>query len=914
MSRKKKGRASKTAGNRGFSGRRRPTVGKRRISRLKPEADARLKSVFAKIGTPPKEPFTPDPFQREAVKAIERSDCLVCAPTGSGKTWIAQETIRRVFERQGNSWYASPLKALSNAKFIEFGETFGAEHVGILTGDRKENAHAPIIVGTTEILRNQLYDAMHQGIDLKTDLVVLDEAHFLGDEDRGVVWEETMIYLPWRIPLLLLSATVGNARQIADWLETIRSKPCTVIEEKGRPVPLVPLFFHPTGRLMPLLGKRGLDKKVRHYLRSPNAPVLSTPRRLPPFSEILRVFRKFDLLPAIFFMKSRADCDAALDRCMAGDRPQTEPNMVLNQRIDTVTDGQIHLRHHRQMNQLRHGAVAAHHSGQLPAWKLVIEDLMTRGLLDAVFATSTVAAGVNFPARIVAFLNSDRYNGHTFVPLDGTEFHQTTGRAGRRGKDQIGFAVVIPGKYMDVHLMADLCTAPPEDVVSQIKVNFSMVLNLLLSYTPQQIEEIFQRSFATYLNLLHQKPGLHQSLKDKGHRLMAFLPHALCGKPESVLELIRQRRVTIRELGDLRRKRKMLSSRLSKLAHLQTGRLFLDRRDRLYCVIRSKMKGGEQGVLASRVKGRRPARAKRIRTRWFAPQKVAQILDHVLDLPPLDRPHAIGNVLIQTARRPLPQPLKSLPLGKQGVAELRPLENRCRFLEETLERSVCNPCSHYKTCHGKTQKAFKKTLEDFALQWESAYAERMRLSNDFQKHLAFLKEEGFVAETNNLTHDGLWASKLRLDQPLLIAEGLRKGIFPHNSPALLAALVAPFVHDRDTEVMLDEARVPKAFLRSFETMKKALAPLLERKTERGFDVRPITLWPGAVVYAWAKGYPWEKVLEMTGISEGDLSMLVLRTAENLRQIASLTKDYPATAKCAWEAIEKIFREPVVVPR
>jgi superfamily II RNA helicase len=888
-------------------------VGKRRILRLKPEADARLKKVFAKIGTPPKEPFTPDPFQLKAVEAIKTSDCLVSAPTGSGKTWIAQEAIRRIFKKGGNAWYASPLKALTNSKLLEFGKTFGSEHVGILTGDRKENAEAPIIVGTTEILRNQLYDAMHEGADLKTDLVVLDEAHFLGDEDRGVVWEETMIYLPQRVPLLLLSATVGNAHQISDWLETVRSKPCAVIEEKGRPVPLVPLFFHPTGRLMPLLGKKGLDKKVRHYLSSPNPPVLATPRQLPPFSDILRVLRKFDLLPAIFFMKSRADCDAALDRCVGKQAVKTYPNKELNQRIDALTQDQPHLWQHRQMQYLRQNAVAAHHSGQLPAWKLVVEDLMTRGLLDAVFATSTVAAGVNFPARNVVFLNSDRYNGHTFVPLDGTQFHQTTGRAGRRGKDRIGFAVVIPGKFMDVRLMADLCTAPPEDVVSQIKVNFSMVLNLLLSHTPEQIEEIFQRSFATYLNLSSQQPGLSQRLKKKGQHLMAFLPEAQCGKPDLALDLIRQRRATIRELGGLRRNIKTLTSRLSKLAHLETGRLFLDHRNRLYCVMVSKTKRGERGILACRVKGRRLPKAKRIRTRWFSPQKVGHILNGVLELPPLDHSHEIGKLLCEAARRPFPRPLESLPLGEEEIAELRPIENRAQLLENKLARSICGPCSHFKICHGKKQKAFRRVLEDFALQWDSIYAERMRLWNDFMKHLTFLKEEGFVSDTDRLTDDGLWASKLRLDLPLMIAQGLRERVFPESSPVLLAALVAPFVHDRETEVMLEESRISKDFLQSFEKMKKALTPLLERKTERGFEVRPISLWPGAVVYAWGKGLTWEKVLEMTGIAEGDLSMLVLRTAESLRQIASLTKDHPATAKCAWEAIDQILREPVVIP-
>ena len=302
---------------------------KSRILKIKPGADAGLKKVFASIGIPDKKPFTPDPFQLEALSAIEKTDCLVTAPTGSGKTWIARQAMAGIYEKGQKSWYASPLKALSNSKYNEFSSFFGAGNVGILTGDRKENPDAPVIVGTTEILRNQLYDAMHYGETLSVDLVVLDEAHFLGDEDRGVVWEEIMIYLPARIPLLLLSATIGNARQIARWLYKIRSKKCIVVEESKRPVPLYPIFLHPSGTLFPLLspknskGKKRIYKKVVEYISTKRPPLLAAPRRLPPFDQILRILKKYNLLPAIFFLKSRADCDRALDLCMEnrpGDR------------------------------------------------------------------------------------------------------------------------------------------------------------------------------------------------------------------------------------------------------------------------------------------------------------------------------------------------------------------------------------------------------------------------------------------------------------------------------------------------------------------------------------------------------------------------------------------------------------------
>jgi superfamily II RNA helicase len=232
---------------------------------LRPTAEPILKKIFATIGVPEKSPFVPDRFQVEALETIATADCLVTAPTGAGKTWIAERSIGEIFKKGGHCWYASPLKALTNAKLQEFSAIFGNDNVGILTGDRKENPDAAIIVGTTEILRNQLYDAMHMGTTLATDFVILDEAHFLGDTDRGVVWEETIIYLPHRIPLLLLSATVGNAGKIARWIEKIRGRQCRVVTESKRPVPLYPLFLDPSGTLMPLVIQKGSKGKSRLY-------------------------------------------------------------------------------------------------------------------------------------------------------------------------------------------------------------------------------------------------------------------------------------------------------------------------------------------------------------------------------------------------------------------------------------------------------------------------------------------------------------------------------------------------------------------------------------------------------------------------------------------------------------------------
>ncbi|HLR05241.1 MAG TPA: DEAD/DEAH box helicase [Pyrinomonadaceae bacterium] len=248
----------------GSRGQRRSSVGEPR-----PQSDAGLppatgsygrdlNKLLAGIGAPETAPFKPDPFQLEALAALEFEDVLVTAPTGSGKTWIAREGIRRLLDSGKRAWYTTPLKALTNSKYQEFGDEFGKERVGILTGDRKENSDAPLIVGTTEIFRNQLFDAMRGGHDVRTDLVVIDEAHYLGDEDRGHVWEEAIILTPSRIRLLLLSATIGNAREFASWIEEVRGLRCGVVTRPGaRPVPLRAAFLLPDKRLLPLLGENG---------------------------------------------------------------------------------------------------------------------------------------------------------------------------------------------------------------------------------------------------------------------------------------------------------------------------------------------------------------------------------------------------------------------------------------------------------------------------------------------------------------------------------------------------------------------------------------------------------------------------------------------------------------------------------
>ncbi len=241
-------------------------------ARVSPNQSKAVERLLSGIGTPEPKPLVPDPFQIEALQAIETEDVLVTAPTGSGKTWIAREEIRRLLANGKRAWYTTPLKALTNSKYTEFSQEFGAENVGILTGDRKEKYDAPLIVGTTEIYRNQLFDSLRSGEQVNTDFVILDEAHYLADEDRGHVWEEAIILSPPRIRLLLLSATIGNANEFAAWIEEVRGTKVRVINRAGtRPVELRAAFLAPNLQLFPLFDDEGkFNRQIEQFAQKDN--------------------------------------------------------------------------------------------------------------------------------------------------------------------------------------------------------------------------------------------------------------------------------------------------------------------------------------------------------------------------------------------------------------------------------------------------------------------------------------------------------------------------------------------------------------------------------------------------------------------------------------------------------------------
>ncbi len=661
-----------------------------------PHIHSEAELLLSNIGVPEQTPFVPDPFQKKALENILVQDVLVSAPTGSGKTWIAVEAARNCLSKGLKVWYATPLKALSNAKNEEFSVTFGAENVGILTGDRKENSDAPLIVGTTEILRNQLYDSMESGLDIDVDLVILDEAHYLGDPDRGVVWEEVLIYLPPRVRILLLSATISNAAEVSNWLQNTRNSPCKVVLSVERPVPLNALFLAPSGELTPFLRGKRLFPQVALLAKNQRKQRRSQSNEPPDFNRILDVLRHFNLLPAIIFMKSRLDCDKALGSLNPA--PMKPHEDGFDRELDAYLEANPDLRTQRHIDRLLTCRVGAHHAGHLPAWRLLVENMMQAGRLEAIFSTSTVAAGVNFPARTVVILQTDRFDGRSFVDMTATDFHQMTGRAGRRGKDKAGFTVLVPGKFFDISVAQELLTSSPEPLRSQIAINFSMVLNLLLSHDPAGVIKLLELSFASY--------SLNQT------------------------------------------------------------------------------------------------RAKKVKT---------------------------------------------------------------------------------------------------------------KLVEQFYVHLELLRELGYLDKNGAPTADGKWAAKLRLDQPLLIAELIRSGDLSNLDPISLASLIAPFVVDKDREIQMSRElwNDTRKLWKQFRNIIQRLKPLVNYMIDRGFDFPPISFWPCAATFLWAGQVEWDELIENLSADQGDLAMMLLRTADHLRQIVGLEDEQPALANAARQGISLIMRSPIV---
>ncbi|MDY6971302.1 MAG: hypothetical protein SV775_03125, partial [Thermodesulfobacteriota bacterium] len=567
-----------------------------------------------------------------------------------------------------------------------------------------------------------------------------------------------------------------------------------------------------------------------------------------------------------------------------------------------------HLKGHRQMKYLLESLVVSHHGGQLPYWKVLVETMMNKGFLEAIFSTSTVAAGVNFPARTVALVQSDRYNGREFADLTATELHQMIGRAGRRGKDHIGFVLIIPGLHQDPQLIQDLKDAQDEPIRSQIHINFSMALNLLLSHTPLEVKVVLERSFAAF-----QEKERGPLLGRRWGRMVTELEAALSGgkcdivDPYEVLDNIENR-------SDLQKQIKRMTQSIGHerlvnayREYLKPGRLILHKNADVYVVIRTYTEGGRFICAAYSVKKVLSARKGRLGLKKVDLAQVEAVFDCQLVVPEDHVPKRIKTVCEAVSLDHL-EPLSIEVSDQDSFEELHELRQRINLFP-------CEGCKHLKICHGRKKSKLRMLLRDLrsiAVQMDGIGG---GLWPGFKRHVRFLKDTGFVDYMDCLTPDGYWAAKLRLDQPLLIAEVIRRGILDGVAPEILAGGLAPFVWDRTQEV---ELRVNRGTFELvdmeeiFNSILDSIEPIRQLKNKRGFESPRVLFWPAAALFLWAKGVPWRQILDLVPVDEGDMASLIMRTVDHLRQVANLKETHPELASVAEEGVRLILREPVYI--
>ena len=458
-------------------------------------------------------PFELDDFQKEACEIIDNGESVVvCAPTGAGKTVIAQHAINNALKQGCRIFYTTPLKALSNQKFYDFCEQYGGDKVGLLTGDTSINRGAQIVIMTTEVFRNMLYGTNFGAVaDNLKDVryVVLDEVHYMNDEQRGTVWEESIIYCPTNIQIIALSATVANCDELTNWINTVHSK-TKLVNTDFRPVPLRFFYFDSSQpyKLLPLLTPDGkLNNKIKP--EKPQWARGKDKRKKTYVKQIIQNLADNDMLPAIYFTFSRKKCDEQMEKCSGLGLNTRKEQEEIKAFIEEFIAENPHLYGNKHIEYLIQG-VASHHAGLLPAWKNLVEKLFQKGLIKVVFATETLAAGINMPARSTVISSTSKRTDSGHRMLTANEFLQMSGRAGRRGMDEVGYVTVVGTPFQTPEEVAELVLSDSNPLESKFSPSYSMVLNLLQRFNLEESKELILKSFGYYSSDYRLKPILFQ--------------------------------------------------------------------------------------------------------------------------------------------------------------------------------------------------------------------------------------------------------------------------------------------------------------------------------------------------------------------------------------------------------------------
>ncbi len=880
-------------------------------------------------------PFGLDHFQVKALDALDAGrSVLVAAPTGSGKTVVAEYAVAKALAEGGKVFYTTPIKALSNQKFGDLGRLFGVEKVGLLTGDNSINPNAPVVVMTTEVLRNMIYAESPTLAGLR--YVVLDEVHYLQDQYRGPVWEEVIIHTPMEVDLVCLSATVSNAEEFADWIQTVRGATVAIIEEH-RPVELNHLYLvgdreSDELRLLPTFvdGRPNpeaatLDAKVAHSAASfrnrPSSSGLQTPRR----AGVVERLWDERMLPAIYFIFSRAGCDEAVRQCLhAGLRlttheERTAIRAIAESRTRALSDDDLGVLGYGEWLAGLESGLAAHHAGMVPAFKEAVEEAFNAGLVKAVFATETLALGINMPARSVVIEKLSKFTGERHEFLSPGEYTQLTGRAGRRGIDKVGYGVVLWSPFVPFDQVAGLASTRTYALTSSFHPTYNMAANLVRRYSPEQARHLLNLSFAQYradrdvVRLETQLERTAQHLDEARHDAECEL-----GDVEEYRSLVRAAEAGAGAGGAKRLRPDARQGVVDALELVKPGDVLVlsggKSPGRVAVLSTARRRGAEVRLGAITV----DRRYLTLSARDFSkpPQTVAHI-----DLPTPYAPRnaafqrEVAQALVKAKARTIDAQPSRAPVSVTGSVELHPaascpdLRRHLRAAEraDRLEKDLNRL---HRRIEGRTES----------------------LARQFDRVLRVMEVWGYV-DGWSLTPAGEQLTRIYHECDLLVATALDAGLFDDLDPAAVASLASAFTFEArrgparggtgggasagggaraggaggagEPEVWFPSGKVQKRWAH----LERLAGELNATERDAGL---PLTRCPDpgffAVAHAWAAGEDLADVIGDESVTGGDFVRNMKQLIDLLRQLAIVTAaTSPATSKVAEQAADRLLR-------
>jgi ATP-dependent RNA helicase HelY len=891
-----------------------------------------------------------DDFQRRACQAVkDGSSVLVAAPTGSGKTVVGEFAVHLALAEGRKCFYTTPIKALSNQKYADLTRRYGSAKVGLLTGDNSVNGEAPVVVMTTEVLRNMLYAG--SGTLAGLGYVVLDEVHYLADRFRGAVWEEVIIHLPDSVQVVALSATVSNAEEFGEWLVQVRGD-TTVIVDEHRPVPLWQHMLA-AGRLYDLFttaaGADGPDYRTAIIASAPGgppaAPVAAASPRVrtdggPPGQvnpELLRIARRADaaarvgrrpqrggrppqrfrppsrvdvierldaagLLPAITFIFSRTGCDAAVLQCLRAGLRLTTPDeaVVIRERAERRTAGigaedLAALGYGDWIEALKRG-VAAHHAGLIPVFKEVVEELFTKGLIRAVFATETLALGINMPARTVVIERLDKWNGEAHANLTPGEYTQLTGRAGRRGIDVEGHAVVIWQPGIDPAAVAGLASTRTYQLTSSFRPSYNMAVNLVGQVGKERARMLLESSFAQF-QADRAVVSVARQLRRATQAMDGYQSSMHCAAGDFTQYMALRRKLSEREAEVARsRSANRRADALRSLERLRPGdviRVPGGRRAGLVVVLDSGGAGPGPLVLTTGRQVKRLSSAdfptpvepvERVRIpNWFS----ARSPQHRRDLAATVRNRLAG---------------KEPPSAERAQA---PDDAEIARLRAQLKRHPCHGCPDREEHARWAERYLRMRREVSGLEQRIANRSHV-IARTFDRVCAVLEQLGYL-ESWNVTAKGRLLAGFYTELDLLTAECLPRRLWHGLAPAELAACVSTLTYearqpDDATAPRLPPGRVSEVIAAMIRLWRELDA--IESENSLSFLREPDVgfAWPA---WRWAHGHRLDAVLADCRLTAGDFVRAVKQLIDLLDQIAAVADD--DLAACARAAISAMRR-------